>query len=105
MIRFEHLTPEVIVSVVDKFLIELETRLQEKEVHLQVDDDVRNWFAKRGYDKDMGARPMTRLIQDELKKPLADEILFGKLVGGGRVVLTVKDDKIAIGIEEMATHA
>jgi len=105
VIRFEHLTPEVIVSVVDKFLIELETRLQEKEVHLQVDDDVRNWFAKRGYDKDMGARPMTRLIQDELKKPLADEILFGKLVGGGRVVLTVKDDKIAIGIEEMATHA
>jgi ATP-dependent Clp protease ATP-binding subunit ClpA len=77
---------------VDKFIIELQALLDEKRVSLEVDNDARHWLAKKGYDPTMGARPMARLIQETLKKPLANELLFGKLAHGGTVHVTVGDD-------------
>ncbi len=94
-----HSTFEHILRVVDKFLIELETQLHEKHVSLHVDADARRWLAEHGFDPQMGARPMARVIQENVKRPLADELLFGKLAEGGRVYLSVKDDKIEVRIE------
>ena len=99
IIQFGSLDLEHILRVVDKFLIELETQLQEKHVSLSVDADARRWLAEHGFDPQMGARPMARVIQENVKRPLADELLFGKLAEGGRVFLSVKDDKIEVRIE------
>jgi len=99
IIQFASLDMEHILRVVDKFLIELETQLQEKHVALNVDADARRWLAEHGFDPQMGARPMARVIQENVKRPLADELLFGKLSTGGRVYLGVKDDKIDVRIE------
>jgi ATP-dependent Clp protease ATP-binding subunit ClpA len=99
IIQFEALEMEHILRVVDKFLIELEAQLQEKHVSLNVDADARRWLAEHGFDKQMGARPMARVIQENVKRPLADELLFGKLATGGRVYLSVKDDKLDVRIE------
>lgn len=85
IVQFSPLSPQTITAVVDKFIIELQSMLDEKGVILQVDDEVKSYLADKGYDKLMGARPMARLIQDELKKPLAQHILFGELVQGGVV--------------------
>ncbi|HVV95827.1 MAG TPA: ATP-dependent Clp protease ATP-binding subunit ClpA, partial [Rhodanobacteraceae bacterium] len=84
---------------VDKFLIELEMQLQEKHVSLTVDADARRWLAEHGFDPQMGARPMARVIQENVKRALADELLFGKLAEGGKVTLVVKDDKLAVECE------
>ncbi|WP_290702913.1 ATP-dependent Clp protease ATP-binding subunit ClpA [Amphritea sp.] len=93
IIQFKALSPKVITGVVDKFLTELQAQLDDKSVVLNIDDDVRQWFAEKGYDATMGARPMKRLIQEELKKPLAEMILFGELSeGGGEVDITVNAD-------------
>ncbi len=89
IIQFNPLDTSVVVSVVDKFLVELQVQLDDKQVTLEIDDDVRNYLADKGYDRLMGARPMQRLIQDEIKKPLASMILFGDLVNGGVVHLTL----------------
>ena len=83
IIQFNPLDSSVVVSVVDKFLVELQVQLDDKQVTLEIDDDVREYLADKGYDRLMGARPMQRLIQDEIKKPLASMILFGDLVNGG----------------------
>jgi ATP-dependent Clp protease ATP-binding subunit ClpA len=99
IIQFTALDMEHILRVVDKFLIELETQLQEKHVSLNVDADARRWLAEHGFDKQMGARPMSRVIQENVKRPLADELLFGKLADGGRVYLSVRDDKIDVRVE------
>ncbi len=99
IIQFRSLNETTIDRVVDKFVKELHDRLKEKEVWLNVDDMARHWFAEKGYDKLMGARPMARLIQNELKKPLADELLFGKLSGGGQVSVTVSDGHLKIDVE------
>lgn len=99
IIQFRSLSKEVIRTVVDKFLVELQSQLDDKRVLLSVDDDAREWLAERGYDEKMGARPMGRLIQDTLKKPLAEAILFGELTGGGEVFVTVKGDKLDLDIE------
>jgi ATP-dependent Clp protease ATP-binding subunit ClpA len=99
IIQFASLDMEHILRVVDKFLIELETQLQEKHVSLNVDADARRWLAEHGFDPQMGARPMARTIQDNVKRVLADELLFGKLADGGRVHLSVKDDKLDVCIE------
>ena len=72
-----------IARVVEKFVLQLELQLAEQNVHIQFDSDAREWLAKRGYDKLMGARPMARLIQEKVKQPLAEELLFGKLAHGG----------------------
>ncbi len=85
IIWFSHLSTEVIHQVVDKFIVELQAQLDPKGVSLEVSDDARNWLAEKGYDKAMGARPMARTVQENLKKPLANELLFGSLVDGGSV--------------------
>jgi len=98
-VQFEPLDNKVIRTVVDKFLMELQVQLDEKHVSLHVDDEAIDWFVTHGYDKKMGARPMLRLIQAEIKKPLAEDILFGKLMHGGDVHISVKDDLICLEIE------
>ena len=92
IIQFNALDTTVVVSVVDKFLVELQAQLDDKQVTLEIDDEVRDYLAKKGYDRLMGARPMQRLIQDEIKKPLANMILFGELVNGGVVHLTLEPE-------------
>lgn len=99
IIPFVPLDTKVIRTVVDKFLMELQVQLDEKHVSLHVDDDAVDWFVEHGYDKKMGARPMLRLIQTEIKKPLAEDILFGRLVQGGDVHVIVRNDHIELEIE------
>ncbi len=89
IIRFNGLDDKTIVHVVRKFILELEQQLAEKNVALEVDDAAINWLAEKGYDSAMGARPMARVIQKEIKQPLAEELLFGKLAKGGQVVVTL----------------
>ncbi|MDR7134602.1 ATP-dependent Clp protease ATP-binding subunit ClpA [Lysobacter niastensis] len=96
VVQFQALGMEHILRVVDKFLIELEAQLHEKNVTLTATPSARDWLAQHGFDPLMGARPMARLIQDKIKRPLADELLFGKLVGGGRVNVDVKGDDLAV---------
>jgi ATP-dependent Clp protease ATP-binding subunit ClpA len=100
VVQFNSLDFEHILRVVDKFLIELEMQLQEKHVSLTVDADARRWLAEHGFDPQMGARPMARVIQDNVKRLLADELLFGKLASGGKVLLSLKDGKLAVECEE-----
>ncbi len=96
VVQFQGLGFDHILRVVDKFLIELEMLLQEKHVSVSSTPAARDWLAKHGFDPLMGARPMARIIQDKIKRPLADELLFGKLVGGGRVSIDVKDDDLVV---------
>lgn len=100
IIQFKALDDKTILSVVSKFIAELEAQLQNRNVLLEVDDDARAWLAKNGYDKKMGARPMARLIQEQIKKPLAEELLFGKLSKGGHVKVTIEKGKIKFLIED-----
>ncbi|MDI3259058.1 MAG: ATP-dependent Clp protease ATP-binding subunit ClpA, partial [Sinobacteraceae bacterium] len=100
IIQFAPLGPAEIARVVDKFLIQLEEQLAAKQVQLEVDEGARAWLAEHGYDAKMGARPMARVIQENLKRPLAEELLFGRLAGGGRVKVHVgEDDKLAFEFE------
>ena len=100
VIQFKSLDGEVIKTVVDKFLTELQSQLDEKRVTLHVDEAARDWLAREGYDEKMGARPMQRLIQDRIKRPLAEDILFGKLAGsGGTVTVTVEGSDLALKVE------
>jgi len=98
IIYFNSLNEETIVYVVNKFLFELEDALEAKNVSLITSDVARKWFAKNGYDAKMGARPMVRLIEKEIRKPLADELLFGKLINGGTVKVGIKKDKITLNV-------
>ncbi len=91
-VPFSYLPTEVISRVVDKFILQLELQLAEQNVHIQFDSDARSWLADRGYDKLYGARPMARLLQEKVKQPLAEELLFGKLAHGGEVHVSLKDD-------------
>ena len=97
VIWFDHLSIEVIYQVVDKFIVQLQAQLDKKQISMEVSDKARKWLANQGYDKAMGARPMARLIQEKLKKPLANEILFGQLQNGGSV--TVDLDKSGEAVE------
>jgi len=92
IIWFNHLEKEVINQVVDKFIVELQAQLDARGVSMEVSNEAREWLADKGYDKSMGARPMARVIQENLKKPMANELLFGSLVNGGSVRVTLKDD-------------
>ena len=96
IIEFAHLDDRTIGQVVDKFLIELEAQLEEKSVALTVDEAARAWIASEGYDPAMGARPMNRIIQEHIKRPLAEELLFGKLSDGGSVHVTMADGELEI---------
>ncbi len=93
IIWFDHLSTTVIHQVVDKFIVELQVQLDQKGVSLEVSQEARDWLATKGYDRAMGARPMGRVIQDNLKKPLANELLFGSLVDGGQVTVSLDSDK------------
>ncbi len=98
IVQFNALSMDTIGCVVDKFICELEQQLEEKHVSIEVDNSARVWLAQNGYDKNMGARPMARLIQERLKKPLAEEILFGKLAAGGHVRVIAKHGEIKLKI-------
>ena len=100
MIQFKSLDTKTILHVVNKFLMELEVQLEAKHVVVEIDDEARAWLAKNGYDKKMGARPMQRLIQEQIKRPLAEELLFGKLSKGGHVNITVEKGKLKFAIAE-----
>ncbi len=103
IVQFGELTIEVIKTVVDKFLVQLQSQLDDKKVFLDVDDDAREWLANNGYDAKMGARPMDRLIQEKIKKPLAEEVLFGSLSDkGGTAFVTVEDGELIVGTEATA---
>jgi ATP-dependent Clp protease ATP-binding subunit ClpA len=93
IITFAHLTPEIIAKVVEKFVMQLEAQLDDRDVTIELSDEASKWLIEHGYDEHMGARPMARQIQESIKKPLADEVLFGKLKDGGHVrVVVVKDE-------------
>jgi ATP-dependent Clp protease ATP-binding subunit ClpA len=98
IVPFGYLPPEVVARVVDKFILQLELQLADRDVHIQLDDDAKTWLTAKGYDKLYGARPMGRLIQEKVKQPLAEELLFGKLVHGGEVKVHLKDDALAFEI-------
>ncbi|NOZ10258.1 MAG: ATP-dependent Clp protease ATP-binding subunit ClpA [Gammaproteobacteria bacterium] len=102
IIPFAALNEKHIRQVVDKFLLEMEQQLEDKKVTLQVDEAAREWLARNGYDRIMGARPMARLIKDKIKKALAEELLFGRLAQGGHVDLSEKDDELVFDIETTA---
>ncbi len=99
VIQFQALDTQTIAHVVDKFLIELESQLDAKKVTMDVVSAARAWLAEHGYDRLMGARPMGRLIREKIRKPLAEELLFGRLVRGGHVTVVVRDDDLAVDIE------
>src|SRR6202035_3908110 len=93
IITFAHLTPEIIAKVVEKFVLQLEAQLGDRDVTIELSEDASKWLVTHGYDEQMGARPMARLIQENIKKPLADEVLFGRLKGGGHVRVVLVNDE------------
>jgi ATP-dependent Clp protease ATP-binding subunit ClpA len=104
IISFGALTPETIMRVVDKFLMQLDEQLAEKKVEASFTDKLKAYLAKKGFDPLMGARPMARLIQDTIRRALADELLFGRLQHGGKVTIDLgEDEKITLKFEEEAT--
>ncbi len=102
IVPFGYLPPEVVARVVDKFVLQLELQLADRDVHIKLDDAARQWLTDKGYDKLYGARPMSRLIQEKIKQPLAEELLFGKLVHGGEVTVKLKDGALAFEITPSA---
>ena len=100
IIQFNPLDPETIGHVVDKFLVELETQLDQKKVTMDVDAEAKVWLAEHGHDPIMGARPMSRLIQEKIKQPLAEQLLFGPLQGGGHIFITVRDGELVVDVDE-----
>jgi len=99
IVQFHALTPEIIRQVVLKFVMQLEAQLADRHVTIETSDEATDWLAKNGFDELYGARPLARVIQEHIKKPLADEILFGRLVKGGHVQVVLKDGKLAFEIE------
>jgi ATP-dependent Clp protease ATP-binding subunit ClpA len=101
IIQFASLSKNIIERVVEKLLVEVEMQLEQKGVQLSVNDAARGWLADHGYDPKMGARPMARLIQDQIKRPLAEELLFGKLTEGGQVQVSVSEDGKSLALTVM----
>jgi len=98
IVPFDYLPPAIIMRVIDKFVLGLEMQLADRDVHIALTDEAKTWLIERGYDKLFGARPLARLIQEKIKQPLAEELLFGKLVHGGEVRVHVKDAALAFEI-------
>ena len=94
IIWFKHLTQDIILQIVDKFVCDLQVQLDKKQVSMELSSTARKWLAEQGYDQAMGARPMARVIQEQLKKPLANEILFGRLIHGGDVRVDLVDNTL-----------
>ena len=102
MVSFKALDEQIIMRVVDKFLLQLETQLTEKKVDVTFSDNLRKFLAKKGFDPLMGARPMQRLIQDTIRKALADELLFGRLIDGGRLSVDLDEkDEVLLDIQPL----
>jgi len=95
IIGFKNLTPDIVNRVVDKFVMQLEEQLADRNVTIVLDDEARSWLATKGYDEKFGARPLARVIQEHIKKPLSEELLFGKLASGGTVKVTMNEGKLA----------
>ena len=104
VIQFASLDPVTIERVVDKLIVEVEAQLEQKGVTLTLDDAARRWIAKEGYDPKMGARPMARTIQEHIKRPLAEELLFGRLAGGGHVRVSVSEDGTQLALQYEPTQ-
>jgi ATP-dependent Clp protease ATP-binding subunit ClpA len=104
IIQFATLDAKTIERVVDKLIVEIEAQLEQKGVNLTLDDAARSWIAVKGYDPKMGARPMARVIQEFIKRPLAEELLFGRLVGGGNVRVTVAEDESKLALDIQPTQ-
>ncbi len=102
IVPFDYLPTDVVGRVVEKFILQLELQLADRNVHISLDDEAKAWLTARGYDKLYGARPMGRLIQEKVKQPLAEELLFGKLVHGGEVTVKLKDNALAFEIVSAA---
>jgi ATP-dependent Clp protease ATP-binding subunit ClpA len=102
IVPFDYLPTAVVSRVVDKFILQLELQLADRNVHIQLDDESKVWLTERGYDKLYGARPMGRLIQQKIKQQLAEELLFGKLIHGGEVNIKLKDNELAFEITPAA---
>lgn len=100
IVQFKPLLLDVVKTVVDKFLVELQTQIDDKNVTIDVTEEARTWLAEQGYDEAMGARPLARLIDDLIKKPLAEEILFGALENGGTAAIEIRDNKLALDFTE-----
>ena len=98
VVSFGHLPKSVVSRVVDKFVLQLEAQLADRNVTIELSDEAREWLVENGYDEAMGARPMARLIQQTIKTPLADEVLFGRLKGGGTVKVVVVQSEIGIKV-------
>ena len=94
IIHFNHLSKQVVLSIVDKFIIEVEAQLEDKGVSLSIDNEAKEYLANKGYDEVYGARELSRIIQSEVKKPMAEELIFGKLTKGGHVEISLKDNNI-----------
>src|SRR6184192_827654 len=101
IVSFAHLNADVIGMVVEKFVLQLEVQLADRDVTIELSDPAKAWLIERGYDEQMGARPMARVIQEHIKKPLADEVLFGKLKGGGHVRVVLVKDEAAEGKDKI----
>jgi ATP-dependent Clp protease ATP-binding subunit ClpA len=99
VIGFNNLSPDVVHQVVDKFVVQLESQLGERDVTIELADEARDWLARKGYDKLYGARPLARVIQEYIKKPLADQLLFGELVDGGHVKVILEDKALGFDID------
>lgn len=95
IIWFAHLSRSIMLQIVDKFIDQLRNQLNDKRVELVISNEAKAWLADKGYDKTMGARPMARVIQEQLKKPIAQELLFGKLQHGGKVKVGIKAGKVS----------
>ncbi|MFQ5466733.1 MAG: AAA family ATPase, partial [Kiloniellaceae bacterium] len=104
-IGFKNLSPEVMAQIVDKFIMQLETQLADRNVVIELTEDARGWLAQKGYDLLFGARPLARVIQDRIKKPLAEELLFGKLVKGGVVHVGIEDDAPTFAFSPVESRA
>ena len=94
IIHFNHLSPEIVLSIVDKFIIQIEAQLDDKRVTINIDKPAKEYLAKKGYDEIYGARELGRVIQEEIKKPIAEELIFGKISKGGHVEITISKNKI-----------
>ena len=99
IIPFAPLEHDVIRLVVDKFMMQLDAQLAERNVEIELTEAARDWLANRGYDRNYGARPLTRVVQEHIKKPLADQLLFGDLTGGGLALVDVEDDALMVTVK------
>ena len=99
IIPFAPLGQDVIRLVVDKFIMQLDAQLAERNVEIELSEAARDWLAKRGYDRNYGARPLTRVVQEHIKKPLADQLLFGELTGGGLALVDVENDALVVTVK------